>query len=123
MYKDPFKDVCDYCKNCKRMTNAIKKKELGTLEMEELGELREKCSNCKNYNGGIYKADAILSALVVQKEVDKWKQKRNVGKKPVRKKQYETAIKNLKKEGKTIREIATILGISPATVQNIINDL
>ena len=116
-----IRSIFNYCARCTNMKDILEKRRQGIpVDDDELTKVRRHCAKCKSGKNGIYKADAILTALELHEEVNKLKTKRNVGKKPVREKQYGAAIRNLRAEGKTIREIASILKISKTTVQKII---
>ena len=113
-------NVNDYCKKCKKMKLLQEKRKKGEDYLENLANMRTRCARCRVFGKiGIYKADAILTALELSENGYK---NRNVGKKPVREKQYGTAVKNLRAEGKTIRQIAKTLGISVDTVQKILKN-
>ena len=122
MYTKAFRDVCEHCDKCEIMQNAIEKKKNNTLNAQELGDLRVRCTNCKNCKNGIFKADAILSAMLSHKELQKIKQKRNVGKKPVIAKKFGTAITNLADANFNYEQIAEMLGICPNSVRKFLND-
>lgn len=117
-----IQNVVDYCMKCSNMTQLLeKRRQKIELTEKEIDEIRFICARCRNFfDSGIYKADAILTSLELHEQLNRLSYKRNVGKKPIRQKQYGTAIKNLRAEGKTIREIAAILGISKTTVQKIL---
>ena len=114
-----MQNVYDFCAKCFRMCRLIEKLENGTEPTEkEMEDIRYRCQYCRSFGrNGIYKADAILTAL---KEKRRAKNNLTPGRKPVREKQYGKAIINLRKEGKTIREISEILGISKTTVHKIV---
>lgn len=104
------------------MKSLINKRKNGIEPVvRELVDIRQKCAYCKNGAKGIYKADAILTALELHEKIGI--KNRNNGKKPVLEKRFGTAVCNLRSEGKSIREIAKILGISKDTVQKIIKNV
>lgn len=112
-------NVYDYCTKCKSMNKLLEKRRLGIeLTKNEVENMRYKCRYCRSFGStGIYKADAILTALEERKRNEN---NLTPGRKPVREKQYGRAVRKLREEGKSIREIADILGISKATVQKIL---
>lgn len=60
MYDEALRSAYDYCfNNCLK---GIDFTSIDTLNLQELGELRNKCAGCKNDDDGIYKLDAILTA-------------------------------------------------------------
>lgn len=60
MYDEALRSAYDYCFNNCPM--GIDFTSIDTLNLQELGKLRNKCAGCKNANDGIYKLDAILTA-------------------------------------------------------------
>ena len=120
-----IQNVVDYCLKCFNMERLLNKRKQGIdITEKELQDIRFICARCRSFdNSGIYKADAILTSLEMHEKLNELSKKRNVGKKPVREKQYGTAIRNLRAEGKTIRQIAEVLGISKTTVQKILKSV
>lgn len=60
MYDEALRSAYDYCfNNCPR---GIDFTSIDTLNLQELGNLRNKCAGCKTDKDGIYKLDAILTA-------------------------------------------------------------
>jgi predicted transcriptional regulator len=60
MYDEALRSAYDYCfNNC---PEGIDFTDIDTLNLSELGKLRNKCARCKDANDGIYKLDAILTA-------------------------------------------------------------
>ena len=60
MYDEALRSAYDYCfNNC---PEGIDFTDIDTLNLQELGNLRNKCARCKDSNDGIYKLDAILTA-------------------------------------------------------------
>lgn len=115
---EEIRNVIDHCQKCPNMVKLLNKKRNDEpLNDSDIKDIRIICMHCKCGQEGIYKADAIMTALLLHDEV---KRQRNVGKKPTRYKQYKAAVQNLRNEGRSIREIAKILGISPTTVQRIL---
>lgn len=77
-----------------------------------LEEARKKCSRCH-----LYKFDTIVQLIRLKSSQNSTTQvKRNLGKKETYSRRYGTAIAKLQAEGKSIRQIADILGISPTSV-------
>lgn len=100
-----FNEVCTNCEVMKRALSDIKEDEIF------LGEARARCASCNK----IFKFDALYKS-----QVNLAQRKKNTGKKPTAYKRYGTTVINLTGEGKSIREIAKITGISPTTVQKIL---
>lgn len=122
-----IQNVVNYCLKCTKMERLLEKRRNDIeLTSDEIKEIRYLCANCrlgkKGNKIGIYKADAIMSSLEMHKKLNELSKKRNIGKKPVREKQFGVAVRNLRAEGKTIRQIAKILGISVDTVQKILKN-
>ena len=60
MYDEALRSAYDYCfNNC---PEGIDFTDIDTLNLQELGNLRNKCAGCKDTKKGIYKLDAILTA-------------------------------------------------------------
>jgi len=60
MYDEALRNAYNYCfTNC---PEGIDFTDIDTLNLQELGKLRNKCAGCKDANDGIYKLDAILTA-------------------------------------------------------------
>ena len=60
MYDEALRSAYDYCfNNCPK---GIDFTDIDTLNLSELGNLRNKCAGCKSDKDGIYKLDAILTA-------------------------------------------------------------
>lgn len=107
----------DYCLKCKY--NVPTKFAQGDISLDVA---RKTCANCKFGKQGIYKFDIVYTlwgALGKLKSVPE----RPKGKKATYCKRYGTAVKQLQAEGKTVREIAQILGISPTSVIKISKEL
>ena len=86
-----------------------------------LDQARAKCSNCHFGSLRIYKFDIILHLFCNKKRSERADQKQpnslqHTGKKETYSKRYGTAIAKLQNEGRSVREIAGILGISPTSV-------
>lgn len=77
-----------------------------------LEEARKKCAHCH-----LYKFDTIAHLIrLISSQNITTQVKRNLGKKETYTRRYGTAIAKLQAEGKSIRQIAEILGISPTSV-------
>lgn len=81
-------------------------------------QARHTCARCRFSGNGIYKFD-IAYSLYDQIQ----RNKPPAGKGATYTKRYGNAVKQLQAEGKTIREIAKILGISPTSVNKISKEL
>lgn len=103
-----IQDVANYCVDC-----IVMKK----LEEDEstIMSARNSCAHCRTMAGaGIYKADAIYSALKYKKRADAFN---NKGKSTVVVKRYGKAVAELTDKGESLRSIAEILGISVNSVR------
>lgn len=103
MSSSELQDISQYCDICHVPSDY----ESGKLTLDQC---RDKCAYCNRFGGRIYKFDI---AYTLRKRSVPFKGK---GKTATRKRQYGEAVANLTAEGKTVREIAKILGISPTTV-------
>lgn len=109
----------DYCLKCKYDTP--NKFVCGDITLEQA---RRTCSNCKFGKSGIYKFDIVFTLWdklgKLQAVSDRPKP---TGKKPTYVKRYGAAVFRLQADGKTVREIAQILGISPTSVIKISKEM
>lgn len=108
-----IQDVAEYCLDC-----PIMKK----LEEDESTILsaRNSCAHCRSLGKtGIYKADAIYTALKYKKRADAFNQ---TGKSPVVVKRYGKAVSELTNKGESLRSIAKILGISVNSVRKCLKE-
>lgn len=107
----------DYCLKCKHsVPTKFKAAEI------DLDTARRTCANCKFGKQGIYKFDIVYTlwgALGKLQAVPE----RPKGKKATYLKRYGVAIDRLQSEGKSVREIAEILGISPTSVVKVSKQL
>lgn len=132
----PLRSAYDYCLNCPKGVNI---KGVKDLSLPELNEARTKCANCRGKDDGIYKLDAIATAIEAQGKVKqleakiadlqhkledtpKFKPYRG-GKGSTYFKRYGAIIANLRAEGKTQKQISEILGISISSVNKICKKL
>lgn len=107
MKNEELKNFNEVCTNCEVMKRA-----LSDIEDEiSLGEARARCASCNK----IFKFDALYKS-----QMNLAQRKKSTGKKPTAYKRYATTVINLTGEGKSIREIAKTIGISPTTVQKIL---
>lgn len=97
-----FNEVCTNCEVMKRALSDIEEDEI------PLGEARARCASCNK----IFKFDALYKSQI--------QRKKSTGKKATAYKRYSKAVINLKREGKSIRDIAKTIDISPTTVQKIL---
>lgn len=108
-----IQDVAEYCLDC-----PIMKK----LEEDESTILnaRHSCAHCRSLGKtGIYKADAIYTALKYKKRADAFNR---AGKSPVIVKRYGKAVSELSNKGESLRSIARILGISVNSVRKCLKE-
>lgn len=123
---EPLKNITENCMDCFVMKMILDATQ--TIGTDEYGnsanieDLRDTCMRCKKGNKGIYKYDAIRTALDLQAENQRLKKALNKGKKPTALKRYGTTVRNLRNEGKSIRKIAEIVGIAPNTVVKILKE-
>ena len=108
---EELKDMADYCGRC----NIPKQYKDGEIALDQA---RWVCARCRETGGGIYKFDIAYSLY------DKVNRPKNrSGKGETYSKRYGVAVQNLKAEGKSIRDIAAVLGISTNSVVSIIKKL
>lgn len=81
-----------------------------------LEQARKKCSCCHFGDLRLYKFDILMCFLELQNKNRKYQ----IGKRETYSKRYGASILKLKSEGKTIRQIADILNISPTSVTKVI---
>ena len=124
---EPLKNVVDKCMHCAVMQFTLNdSKTIGTNSLGQnfkIDVFRNTCMRCKKGSKGIYKYDAIRTALDLYEENKQLKEKLNKGKKATALKRYGTTVKNLKEDGKSIRQISKIVGISTNTVMKILNSI
>ena len=139
----PLRSAYDYCLNCPKGVDILKVK---SMSLPELNEARTKCANCISRDDGIYKLDAIATAIEAQGKVKQLEAKiadlqyKNAllalelqdkprfapyrgGKGETYFKRYGAIIANLRAEGKTQKQISEILGISISSVNKICKKL
>lgn len=116
-------NVLDYCLNCTRVPMQEILENPNELTKGEVNRYRDQagCRGCKVSGKGIYKFDAILTSLHLRQKYENQKHK-GTGKKATYQKRYGKAVSELRKEGKSIRKIADMLGISTKSVQRIIKE-
>lgn len=103
-----IQDVTDYCVKCNVMSDLKENK-------TTIQDARLLCSHCRSFGSvGIYKADAIYSALRYKEKADKFVGK---GKSETVVKRYGKAVYELTSQGKGLREISRILGISIPSIR------
>lgn len=115
-------NVMEHCKKCEDMCKLMEKmRSDDEIKEQELLYMRRKCQRCRRGDNGIYKADAILTALLLDKMIqDRWKKNLTPGKKPTLERKYGRAIYALREGGKTIKQIASLLGLSPTSVHKVL---
>lgn len=108
METEELKNFNEVCTNCDVMKRALSEED--EIEISP-GEARARCASCNK----IFKFDALYKS-----QMNLAQRKKSTGKKPTAYKRYATTVINLTGEGKSIREIAKTIGISPTTVQKIL---
>lgn len=104
-------DMSQHCGKC-NIPLQFKKEEIS------IEQARRTCARCRFSGNGIYKFDIAFS---LYDQIQRTKPP--AGKGATYTKRYGNAIKELQAEGKTIREIAKILGISPTSVNKISKEM
>lgn len=112
MVNQDFQDVTQYCRECTVMSEAIK----AGIGKFNLADLRNTCRYCKTGITGIFKADAIYTAIKLAKQF----RNGNKGKKSTMNKKYGHTIVNLRKKGYTIKSIADTIKISINSVRRVL---
>lgn len=111
MADEKTQNISEYCLKCK---NSVPQKfQDGQITLEQARKL---CAYCKFGKVGIYKFDIVYALFQTSG-------KRPTGKKATYTKRYGTAVEQLHIEGKSTRQIAKILGISPTSVTKILKEL
>lgn len=139
----PLRSAYDYCLDCPK---GVDIQGVKAMSLVELNEARTKCANCRSSGEGIYKTDAIATAIDAQLQVKTLEseiadlQYKNAllaleleekpkftpyrgGKGSTYFKRYSETVANLRAEGKTQKQISEILGISIASVNKICKKL
>lgn len=108
---EPLQDMREHCDVCSVPVDYHN----GSITLDDA---RHACQYCRfgSSSKGIYKFDIAYTLYLRQPFKGK-------GKTATRTKQYGTAVHKLTSEGKTVRQIAEILGISPTTVVKIKKEL
>lgn len=106
-----YNDICASC--------WVMKKALNKTENINLGEARAQCATCRK----IYKFDAIVRAFEDNKQNEQklFGGKRNTGKKSIITEHERKSIKQLHKDGKTIRQLSELFGYNKNTISKIIH--
>ena len=81
MKQPNIQKVTSHCEQCAKMKFLVAKFDEEVIPKDIIQKMRKKCASCKRKNHGIYKADAILTALVLQKKFEPFGGKRSEGKK------------------------------------------
>lgn len=130
-----IKEIEERCYKCKLPSEYA----AGKLTLEQA---RTKCANCHFGSLRLYKFDIIVQLLDKSKNADSKAEKKEPAQVPTSPgeglitfnrntkgkgatyfKRYGAAISKLQSEGKTVRQIAELLGISPTSVVKISNEL
>ncbi len=119
MYETPYQDAKNYCGQCKQRAFARKRLDTGNLDSTTFGQLREKCSRCKQQDVGIYKADAILGVDMPSDAPKRPKLPPGKGKASIIPPETIKAILSQIKSGVSNCEIARRTGYSEKTIRNI----
>ncbi len=112
MKTEELKNFDEICMNCDVMKRALSKSD--DNNNITLAEARAECASCNK----IFKFDALYKIVEKTRKIPN----RNVGKKATAYKKYAETVYNLSQEGKSIRKIAKIIGISTTTVQKILKE-
>ena len=141
--RQTLRSAYDYCISCPK---GVDIRNVSSMDLEELNEARTKCANCRSSDEGIYKTDAIATAIKAQvrakeleaevkilKEIIDGQQAKikakpkfhpyRGGKGETYFKRYSETVQNLRNQGKTQKQISEILGISIASVNKICKKL
>jgi len=128
----PLRSAYDFCLACPKGVDILKVK---SMSLPELNEARTNCANCRGKDEGIYKTDAIATAIEAQIKVKELEAKilelqdkpkftpYRGGKGETYFKRYGATVANLRAEGKTQKQISEILGISISSVNKICKKL
>ena len=139
----PLRSAYDFCLDCPK---GVDIKGVKDMSLTELNTARTNCANCRGKDDGIYKLDAIATAIEAQGKVKQLEaeiadlQYKNAllalelqekpkftpyrgGKGSTYFKRYGAIIANLRAEGKTQKQISEILGISISSVNKICKKL
>lgn len=130
-----IKEIEERCYKCKLPSDYA----AGKLTLEQA---RTKCANCHFGSLRLYKFDIIVQLLDKSEKADSKAEKKEPAQKPASPgegqvtfnrntkgkgatyvKRYGSAVETLQNEGKTVRQIANLLGISPTSVVKISNEL
>lgn len=108
------KEIREHCYKCQLAEDY----RAGKISLEQA---RAKCGNCHFGSLRIYKFDIILHLFSNKPNSERAHQNKGTalnrsGKKETYSKRYGTAIAKLQNEGRSVRQIAEILGISPTSV-------
>ena len=122
MEQPNLQDVTSHCEKCPQMKFLVEKFDKAIIPEDIVEKMRKKCASCKRGNHGIYKADAILTALVLQKKFVPFGGKRNKGKKSKITERERMSIKTLHQQGKTIEQLAELFNYNKNTILKIIHN-
>ena len=112
-----LQNIADFCLKCR--VRVPERFSDGSLTLEQARSL---CASCRFGKSGIYKFDIAFHLFLTVQSVPSASE-RPKGKKSTYTKRYGTAVSKLHKEGKTTRQIAEILGISPTSVTKILREI
>lgn len=121
MEQPNIQKVTSHCEKCSKMKFLVAKFDEEIIPEDIIKKMRKKCASCKRKNHGIYKADAILTALVLQKKFEPFGGKRSEGKKSIITEHERKSIKTLHQEGKTIQQLAKLFNYNKNTILKILH--
>lgn len=110
------KEIEEHCYKCKLPSEYA----AGNITLEQA---RTKCANCHFGNLRLYKFDIIVQLFTSIGEGQVTFKRNTKGKGSTYFKRYGAAISKLQNEGKTVRQIAELLGISPTSVIKVSKEL
>ena len=117
MISTPQQSVQEHCMKCDKLLNSVN--DILDGKEVDLGSLRNACRCCKTGSTGIFKGDIALGLMT---EIERTRRKRPVGKKKTRYKTHGKMVRQLREEGKSLREIARISCLAVNTIRDILKE-
>ena len=122
MEQPNIQKVTSHCEQCAKMKFLVAKFDEEVIPKDIIQKMRKKCASCRRGSHGIYKADAILTALVLQKKIEPFGGKRNKGRKSTITEHERTSIRALHQEGRTIKQLVELFGYNKNTILKILKE-